>query len=249
MFPKCYGCVTVFDVAQIVSVQKTDRGIVVCLLLKPNETSPALRTFATARRRSTIRRLPATLETLQTALSAGLESPPPSSPEVIGSQELSSRETAFSETGDRPSTIRPRFPSEAGFDDTFVERVRALLPTRGAGRLMGASVAALSRGFARAFNLPLPTVSETMAAVGGRSTEEVHFDLATAHLGVPFLGGSLEGALRQDLLNALDNKDVRALKGIRGILESTPQLTPGGGKKRDSLDRLAKQFIERLEPD
>jgi len=67
--------------AKIVSIQRTPEGIVVCLLLPPNETSPELRTFARPRRRS---KIPPQLETSTKQLivsNVGPVSPPPDSPD------------------------------------------------------------------------------------------------------------------------------------------------------------------------
>ncbi len=260
MFQKCYKCVTVPGaVAQIVSIQRTDQGVIVCLLLKPSETSPELLTFASKRKRSVTQPPPVSLQRLQLDLSEGLESPLTPSPGPVDARlsEFRAREAALAEV------VSVRFPARAGttatrdrerlesapFDDTFVARVRGLLPQNLAGKAAGEGIAGLSRTVARILGLPLPTVSETMAALRGASTQEIHFELAAPGLGVPFIGTALQGALRQDLLKVLERRDLSALRGIRDILDATPQLTQGGKQKRDSLDRLAKQFQERLEPD
>jgi len=250
--------------AKIVSVQRTEKGIIVCLLLEQNETSQELLTFARRRRGSKTPPPPVVLQKLLIDLSVEPESPPISSPGPSGdpdpfprkspletdAQEFTARETVFSETGDQGvPRRRTRDARDQQFDDTFVARIRALLPKSVGGRILGASVAGISRAVAGVMGLPLPTVSETMAFARQESVPEIHFRLATSSLGVPILGKALEGALREDLLVSLENKDIGALKGIRDILEATPQLTRPSQLKRDSLDRLAKQFIERLEPD
>jgi len=244
-------------VAEIVSVQETDRGIVVCLLLEQRETSPELRTFASRRRRSTTRLPRETLAKLQTVLSVGPASPPPSLPEGPSEADLafSRRQQQalrlsgsifdFTPTG---GTIDVRTVKEPLPRDTFVDQVRRLLPKSARGKLFGAAVAGISRGLAGVLGLQEDTVSAGLARQRNTTTQDVHFSLGVPSLGVPLLGGAVEGALRQDLLTVLENKDVRSLKRIQSTLESVPQL--GAGKKKAAmLLRATKNFLGRLEGD
>lgn len=240
--------------ARITSVLQTKEGIVVCLLLEPSETSPELRSFASRRRRSKTRPLPATLTKLQTDLSAALASPPPSSPESPADAafrraqaralRLSGSIFDFDPTGGTidVGTVREPLPR-----DTFVESVRRLLPSTTAGRAFGAGVAGLSRGIAGILGLEEDTVSATLAQRRGTSTQAVHFDLGVPTLGVPVLGKAVEGALRRDLLTTLENEDLRSLLRIKSTLESVPQLTTVGKKKAGMLLRVTGNFIRRLE--
>jgi len=245
--------------AQLVSVQRTEKGIVVCLLLEPSETSPELRTFARPRKRS---RIPAQLATsLKLPIVSSVEpaSPPPSSPaesESLADRAFSLRQQAalrlsgrifdFQPTG---GTLDVATVKEPLARDDFVSRARALLPKSPSGRAFSAAVGGLSRGLAGILGLEEDTVSATLANQRGTTTQAVHFELGAPGLGIPVLGGAIEGALRGDLLTALENRDIRTLTRIRSTLESVPQVSGVGRKKRDMLDRVAKRFIERLEPD
>ena len=236
--------------AQIVSVQKTKKGIVVCLLLQPNETSPELRIFARARKRSVTGPPPASLATLQTDLSAALADPQRSS---ARGPESPAPSDDFRSVGLEPRLPQRLFPPELflqlGEPDDFVSRARALLPRGPGGRAFSAGVGGISRALAGLLGLQEDTVSESLARSRNTTTQAVHFDIGVPGLGIPVLGGAIEGALRGDLLTALNNRDLRTLTRIRGTLESIPQVSGVGRKKRDMLDRVAKQFIERLEPD
>jgi len=240
--------------AQIVSVQQTEKGIVVCLLLEPSETSPELRTFARPRKRSRIPAQLATSTKQRIASNVEPESPPPSSPadpsdpsppapDPPGSVRIESFFPPGTFPGSQTQQTRIEEP------DDFVSRARALLPRSPSGKAFSAAVGGLSRGLAGILGLEEDTVSATLANQRGTTTQAVHFELGVPGLGIPVLGGAIEGALRGDLLTALDNKDIRTLTRIRSTLETVPQVSGVGRKKRDMLDRVAKQFIERLEPD
>jgi len=247
-------------VARIVSVQRITEGVVVCLLLQPNETSQELLTFARPRKRSVTQPPPASLTTLQTDLSAGLASPPASSLDEppVGTLELLP-------SGDRPgeqgfqaqlarerAAFRARQRKERLPDDpvdTFIASIRRNLPKSPRGRTFSAAVGALSRGFASMLRLPAPTVSATMAGMRGVSTQEIHFGLGIPQLSTPILGQAIRDALRADLVTALGNRDLRTLQAARDIIEATPQIAPVGRTFAANLDRIARDFISRLEPD
>lgn len=253
MFPKCYSCVTISDVATIVSVQRTDKGVVVCLLLRPNETSRELQSFARPRKRSVTKVLPASLTTLQTVLSDALASPPTSLPASPSGSPPSRPEDI--ELDRRRAILDQEFRTQqrgVALDDpidTFIATVRRNLPKSPQGRLFGASVGAASRALASLLRLPAPTVSATMAGLQGVTTQLVHFQLGVPQLSTPVIGEAIRGALRQDLLTALGNRDVGTLMSARDILEATPQISPSGRNLAKNLDKIALDFITRLEPD
>jgi len=88
-----------------------------------------------------------------------------------------------------------------------------------------------------------------MAGLQGVTTQLVHFQLGVPQLSTPVIGEAIRGALRQDLLTALGNRDVGTLMSARDILEATPQISPSGRNLAKNLDKIALDFITRLEPD
>jgi len=86
-----------------------------------------------------------------------------------------------------------------------------------------------------------------MAGLQGVTTQVVHFQLGVPQLSVPIIGDAIRGALRGDLLIALENRDLGTLLEARDIIEATPQIAPSGKRLAANLDTLAKDFISRLE--
>jgi len=257
MFPKCYSSL----VAKLVSVQRTEKGVVVCLLLEQNETSPELSTFARPRKRSATRLPPAALQKLQTDLNVGLDDPPPSSRGVQSGSRARAREfDSDRERGTGPRGLERLERLEEAFRtsqrssplpddpiDTFVALVRKNLPRGAGGKIFGAAVGGASRTLASLLRLPASTVSETMAGLQGVTTQVIHFRLGIPQLSVPILGGAIRQALRFDLVTALANRDRASLQEARDIIEATPQIAPVGKQFAKNLDTIAKDFLGRLE--
>jgi len=95
--------------------------------------------------------------------------------------------------------------------------------------------------------MPAPTVSQALAEEAGVTTQQVHFELGVPQLSFPVLGMAVHRALRGDLVTAFSNKDVRTLSAARDIIEATPQIAPVGKRFAKNLDKIAKDFITRLE--
>jgi len=214
-----------------VTIEETDEGTLICLLLTPSETSSELRDFATSLSGPRARR-PSASSTGQRIVSRSEE--PPRPPSLVA--------------GD-VSPLPPRQPSAdsliRGLEESIRKRKR--VPISDLLRLG-------SRGIASA--LPFvkePTLSAAIAGARGESIAEVHVRLAAPLLGLPGIGGDLTKALTGDFerlaLEGRENDLVRIGNLITNQMELIRNLPVAGLPARiamrapvqvQNLQRLAK---------
>ena len=218
-----------------ITIEETDEGFVLCLLLQPSEISSELRAFASSRRGRSP--LPPKLSSiaLPTALSPEEPDPPPSSVDAP-------------ENGFRPFLRSERLvPLDVGVvrerPRPGAETIQAVLEQalRGRKAPLGGAIGALSRGLG---NLLFGTgidpragvsISQQLSEVTGKSIAEVHLGLAGPFFAEATSGGELARAIVDDFRKAAKDGDVKALQGSIATL----------GVTEGRLDTLIKSQTQR----
>lgn len=204
-----------------ITIERTPEETIICLHLPPSETSTELRTFASLLGRSAIR-LQLARSRKQALDSNG--APPSLLPSLEGPVAVQDLAPRVSRPDDEPEALLPRRLQQLmqqnlrdflGFMDRAEPGILPLTPTgtpppspdagveafrqrvqKRAGKGVADIIAGASRGVANALGLPEETISETLAALSGKSVQEVH-----AALLVPLLGNPLTGSAAAILLS------------------------------------------------
>lgn len=184
-----------------VTIEETDEGTLICLLLQPSETSSELRDFASLLpgRRALEPRLTSTMQ--PTALR-------PAEPRRPLSLDV--------------GVVRER--SRPAREDIIAVLDQAI---RAEKEPLGGAVGALSRGLGNVLAeigiTPKPgqSISQTIGELTGTSIAEVHLGIAAPFLAELKSGGALSRALINDFRGLARDGDVPALEAIEARLTAT----------------------------
>jgi len=237
MFPKCYICVTVWNVPPpFVTVVEDEEELIICLHLPLSETSPMQRSSARSRIQSLTQELSETGSMQPADLSDEPASPSADSAgRFVRDPGLPSRRfRTFGETGVDPfSAVSPFVPPDdldvglvqprrgPAKEDIIAILDRAIANNKGRGGLF----TGLLRGIG---NLEFDTglnprsrtsVSEQLARLSSSSTAEVHLRLLLPFIGEAGLGPEFAKALINDFRIAARAGDVEGLEATVVLLE------------------------------
>jgi len=182
-----------------VTIEETEEGTLICLLLEPSETSSELRTFADSLRGQRARR-PSESSAAPPIVSRKEEPDPPASLDV------------------GVARVRPQ-PAREDIIGVLEAAIRAKTAP------LGGAIGALSRGIG---NLVFGTgidpragvsISQQLSELTGKSIAEVHLDIVGPFLAETKSGGELGRALINDFRTLAAAGDTPALEAIVRRLE------------------------------
>jgi len=186
------------------TIEETDEGTLICLLLQPSETSSELRAFASSlpgrsqpllRPSSTERRIVSR----------------PVAPVQLQNLELGGARSAELRGLQDPDSI---FPTAR---DRFLDDLEETIATQ--DRALGGAVGKLSRVLAQILPFEGETISQQLSLGTGLSMGEVHIRMVVPFLGLPRIGREFTGVIQRDFERDAVGGNLPELRRSRATIQ------------------------------